>query len=391
MSFLPLSDRVMGIKPSGIRKFFDIVNEMKDAISLGVGEPDFDTPWNIREEGIYSLEKGKTFYTANIGLAELREEICKYYDRQFDLKYDWKNEVIVTVGGSEAIDITLRTLINYGDEVIVPEPSFVCYTPCAKLAGAEVVTIPLKQENEFKLTAEELEAAITPKSKVLIMSFPNNPTGAYMNREELEAIAKVIEKYNLYVLSDEIYAELTFADEKHVSIANIEGMKARTVVISGFSKAFAMTGWRIGYMLGPSFIIEQAKKIHQYAIMCVNTTAQYAALEGLKNSMKDVQMMVDEYDKRRRLVVQSLNDMGLTCFEPKGAFYTFPCIKSTGLSSEEFAERLLMEKKVAVIPGNAFGESGEGYVRCCYAYSIDELKEALGRMKEFCESLKNEK
>lgn len=387
MSFRPLSDRVLEIKPSGIRKFFDIVNEMKDAISLGVGEPDFDTPWNIREEGIYSLEQGRTFYTANVGIPELRQEICNYYKNRFHLEYSWKEDVIVTIGGSEAIDITLRTLINPGDEVIVPEPAFVCYTPCAKMAGAQVVTIDLKEENEFKLTAKELEAAITPKSKVVVLSFPNNPTGAYMNRQELEAIADVIVKHNLYVLSDEIYAELTYSDERHVSIANIKGMKDRTVVVNGFSKAFAMTGWRIGYMLGPAFIIEQAKKVHQYAIMCVNTMAQYAALEGLKNSWKDVWHMVDEYNKRRRYVVNAFNEMGLTCFEPKGAFYAFPSIKSTGLTSEEFAHRLLMEKKVAVIPGNAFGESGEGYIRCCYAYSIDELKEALGRIKEFVESL----
>lgn len=375
------------IKPSGIRKFFDIVSEMKDAISLGVGEPDFDTPWHIRDEGIYALEKGKTFYTSNAGLKELREEICNYLDRTQGIKYNPLKEVIVTVGGSEAIDIGLRAIINAGDEVIIPQPAYVSYEPCTILAGAKPVIINLKAENEFRLTAEELEMAITEKTKVLILPFPNNPTGAIMEREDLEKIAEVIRKYDIYVMSDEIYGELTYKG-KHVSIASIAGMKERTILINGFSKAYAMTGWRLGYACGPEAIIKQMTKIHQFAIMCAPTTSQYAAVEALKNGDDDVKMMRQAYNQRRRFLLNAFKEMKLECFEPFGAFYVFPCIKEFGMTSEEFATRFLEEEKVAAVPGNAFGESGEGYLRISYAYSLDNLKIAMERFKRFVEKLR---
>lgn len=384
----PLSSKVTELQPSGIRKFFDIVTEMKDAISLGVGEPDFDTPWHIREEGIYSLEKGKTVYTSNSGLKELREEICKYLDRRFGLQYDPYKETIVTVGGSEAIDIAFRSMLDDGDEVLIPQPCYVSYLPCAKLAGGVPVVIDLKAENEFRLTPEELLAAITEKTKVLILAFPSNPTGAIMNREALEAIAKVIIEKDIFVISDEIYSELSYADE-HVSIASIPGMRERTIVINGFSKSYAMTGWRLGYACGPKEIIEQMTKVHQYAIMCAPTTSQYAAVEALKNGDPDVAEMREAYNNRRRFVVSSLREMGLSCFEPLGAFYVFPCIKGFGMTSDEFATRLLQEEKLAVVPGNAFGDCGEGYIRISYAYSIEQLKTALERLKNFVERLKN--
>lgn len=384
----PLSDRTVAIKPSGIRKFFDVVSEMPDAISLGVGEPDFDTPWHIRDEGIYSLERGRTFYTSNSGLMELRTEICNYLDRKYALKYDPKKQVIITVGGSEAIDIALRAMINSGDEVIIPQPSYVSYEPCAILANATPVIIDLKAENEFRLTAEELEAAITDKTKVLILPFPNNPTGGIMERKDLEAIAKVIEKHDIYVISDEIYAELTYTDEGHVSIASIPGMLERTIVINGFSKAYAMTGWRLGYACGPEIIIEQMTKIHQFAIMCAPTTSQYAAVEALKNGDEDVAMMREAYNQRRRYLLNVFKEMNIPCFEPFGAFYVFPCIKEFGMSSEEFATRFLKEEKVAVVPGTAFGDSGEGFLRISYAYSIDNLKMAIERLERFVAKLR---
>lgn len=386
----PLSDKVIKMKPSGIRKFFDIVSEMPDAISLGVGEPDFDTPWNIREEGIYSLEKGRTFYTSNAGLMELREAICDYMDRRFRVSYNPKKEVLLTVGGSEGIDVALRAMLNPGDEVIIPEPCYVSYIPCVELADGVPVTIALKNENQFRLTKEELEDAITEKTKVLVLSYPNNPTGAIMERKDLEAIAEVIIKHDLYVISDEIYAELTY-NSGHVSIASLPGMRERTIVISGFSKAYAMTGWRLGYALGPSMIIEQMTKIHQFAIMCAPTTSQYAAIAAVRDCDKDVVHMREAYDQRRRYLLNAFEEMGLPCFEPYGAFYTFPCIKEFGMSSEEFATRLLNTKKVAVVPGDAFGECGEGFLRISYAYSIDELKVAIGRIKEFIEELRAEK
>lgn len=383
----PLSDAVLGLKPSGIRKFFDIVSEMKDAISLGVGEPDFDTPWHIRDEGIYALEKGKTFYTSNAGLKELREEICNYQKRHQNIDYNPLNEVIVTVGGSEAIDIGLRAIINAGDEVIIPQPSYVSYEPCAILAGAKPVTIALKAENEFRLTPEELEAAITDKTKVLILPYPNNPTGAVMGREDLEKIADIIIKNDIYVMSDEIYGALTYNGE-HVSIASLEGMKERTILIDGFSKAFAMTGWRLGYACGPEHIIKQMTKIHQFAIMCAPTTSQYAAVEALKNGEDDVKAMRQEYNQRRRYLMNAFKEMGLECFEPFGAFYVFPCIKEFGMTSEEFATRFLEEERVAAVPGSAFGDSGEGFLRISYAYSLDNLKIAMERLKNFVEKLR---
>ena len=383
----PLSSTIKTIQPSGIRKFFDIVSEMKDAISLGVGEPDFDTPWHIRDEGIYSLEKGRTFYTSNAGLKELKIEIAKYLDRRYGMTYDYNKEIMVTVGGSEAIDIALRAMLDVGDEVIIPQPSYVSYVPCTVLAGGTPVIVELKEENDFRLTAEELEAVITPKTKILIMPFPNNPTGAIMEKADLEAIVQVVKEHDLFVISDEIYSELTYVD-KHVSIASFPGMKERTVLINGFSKAYAMTGWRLGYALGPVPVIAQMTKLHQYGIMSAPTTAQYAAIEALRNGDRDVEMMRGEYDMRRRLVVDSFNAMGLTCFEPLGAFYVFPCIKSTGLTSEEFCTRLIVDKHVAVVPGTAFGESGEGFVRVSYSYSIKHLKIALERIKEFLEELK---
>ena len=386
----PLSNVVESIKPSGIRKFFDIVSEMKDAISLGVGEPDFDTPWHIRDEGIYALEKGKTFYTSNAGLKELREEICNYIKRSQGISYDPLSEVIVTVGGSEAIDIGLRAMINYGDEVIIPQPAYVSYEPCAMLAGAKPVIINLKAENEFRLTAEELEKAITDKTKVLILPFPNNPTGAIMEKEDLEKIAKIIIEKDIYVMSDEIYGELTYKN-KHVSIASIEGMKERTILINGFSKAYAMTGWRLGYACGPKEIIKQMTKIHQFAIMCAPTTSQYAAVEALKNGDEDVKMMRLAYNQRRRFLLNAFKEMNLECFEPYGAFYVFPCIKEFGMTSEEFATKFLEEEKVAAVPGNAFGESGEGYLRISYAYSLENLKIAMERLKRFVENLRKQK
>lgn len=383
----PLSKMVETIKPSGIRKFFDIVSEMKDAISLGVGEPDFDTPWHIRDEGIYALSKGKTFYTSNAGLKELREEICNYLQRTQNIQYNPLKEVIVTVGGSEAIDIGLRAIINAGDEVIIPQPAYVSYEPCTILAGAKPVIINLKAENEFRLTAEELENAITDKTKVLILPFPNNPTGAIMEREDLEKIAEVIRKHDIYVMSDEIYSELTYKGE-HVSIASIEGMQERTILINGFSKAYAMTGWRLGYACGPEAIIKQMTKIHQFAIMCAPTTSQYAAVEALKNGDEDVKMMRQAYNQRRRFLLNAFKEMNLECFEPFGAFYVFPCIKEFGMTSEEFATRFLEEEKVAAVPGNAFGESGEGYLRISYAYSLDNLKIAMERFKRFVNKLR---
>ena len=384
-----LSDKVINIKPSGIRKFFDIVTEMKDAISLGVGEPDFDTPWHIRDEGIYSLERGKTFYTSNSGLKDLRNEISNYISRTQGVKYDSNSEVIVTVGGSEAIDIGLRAVINDGDEVIIPQPSYVSYEPCAILAGAKPVVIDLKAENEFRLTPEELENAITPKTKVLILPYPNNPTGAIMEDDDLKKIAQIIIKNDILVMSDEIYSALTYK-EKHVSITAIEGMKERTILINGFSKAYAMTGWRLGYACGPKEIIKQMTKIHQFAIMCAPTTSQYAAVEALKNGDKDVEEMRVSYNQRRRFLMDSIKKMGLECFEPFGAFYIFPCIKEFGMTSEEFATRFLQEEKVAVVPGTAFGDCGEGFIRISYAYSLETLKIAFERLEKFVTRLRNE-
>lgn len=386
----PLADKVVKIKPSGIRKFFDIVTEMKDAISLGVGEPDFDTPWHIRDEGIYSLEKGRTFYTSNSGLKELKEEICHYTKRKQGVTYDPNHEVLVTVGGSEAIDIGLRAMLNPGDEVLIPQPSYVSYEPCAVLAGGVPVIIELKGENEFRLTAQELEDAITDKTKVLILPFPNNPTGAIMERKDLEAIAEVIRRHDIFVMSDEIYAELTYK-EKHVSIVEIEGMQERTILINGFSKAFAMTGWRLGYACGPREIVEQMTKIHQFAIMCAPTTSQYAAVEALRNGDDDVKEMRMAYNQRRRYLLNAFQEMGLECFEPFGAFYVFPCIKEFGMTSDEFASRFLAEEKVAVVPGTAFGNCGEGYLRISYAYSLDNLKVAIGKLEAFVERLRAEK
>lgn len=385
----PLSERIVGIKPSGIRKFFDVVSEMPDAISLGIGEPDFDTPWHIRDEGIYSLEKGRTFYTSNSGLKELKVEICNYLCRRFDLEYDYQKEVIVTVGGSEAIDIALRAMIDPGDEVIIPQPSFVAYEPCAILANAVPVLLSLKAENEFRLTAQELEDAITEKTKVLILPFPNNPTGAIMERADLEAVAKVVLKHDLFVISDEIYAELSYKG-KHVSIAQIPGMRERTVLINGFSKAYAMTGWRLGYTCAPADITEQMLKIHQFAIMCAPTTSQYAAVEALKNGDDDVAQMREQYNQRRRYLVYSFKQMGLPCFEPYGAFYIFPCIREFGMSSEEFATRFLEEEKVAAVPGTAFGDCGEGFLRISYAQSMENLKIAVSRLEQFIGRLRAE-
>ena len=378
----PLSKTITTIEPSGIRKFFDIVSEMDDAISLGVGEPDFDTPWHIRDEGIYSLEKGRTFYTSNAGLKELKIEISKYLDRRFGLSYDYNKEMLVTVGGSEAIDIAMRAMLDPQDEVLIPQPSYVSYVPCCVLANGTPVPIELKAENEFRLTAEELEAAITPKTKLLVMPFPNNPTGAVMEKKDLEAVAEVVKKHDLFVLSDEIYAELTYLDN-HVSIASITGMRERTIVINGFSKSHAMTGWRLGYACGPEVIIKQMLKIHQFAIMCAPTTSQYAAVEALRNGDEDVAMMREEYNGRRRYVLERFKEMGLSCFEPFGAFYAFPCIKDLGMTSDEFATKLLQTKKVAVVPGTAFGACGEGFLRISYAYSLDDLRIALDRVAEF--------
>ena len=385
-----IARKTAALKPSGIRKFFDIVSEMSDAISLGVGEPDFDTPWHIRDEGIYSLEKGRTFYTSNSGLKDLKMEIAAYLKRTQGVDYHYNHEVLVTVGGSEAIDLMMRALINPGEEVLIPQPSYVSYEPCAILADAVPVIINLKEENEFRLTAQELEAAITPKSKILVLPFPNNPTGAIMEKKELEAIAEVIRRHNLYVLSDEIYGALTYTD-RHVSIVSLPGMKERTVLVNGFSKAYAMTGWRLGYACGPEEIISQMTKIHQFAIMCAPTTSQYAAVEALRNGDDDVRTMRESYNERRRFVLHELHEMGLPCFEPLGAFYVFPCIKEFGMSSEAFAERLLREEKVAIVPGTAFGDCGEGYLRLSYAYSVENLKKALVRLADFVERLRGEK
>ncbi|MCC8168342.1 MAG: aminotransferase class I/II-fold pyridoxal phosphate-dependent enzyme [Clostridiales bacterium] len=383
----PLSKTIKTIEPSGIRKFFDVVSEMPDALSLGVGEPDFDTPWHIRDEGIHSLEMGKTFYTSNSGLKELKIEICNYLDRRYGMKYHYDKEVFITVGGSEAIDVAMRAMLDPGDEVLIPQPSYVSYVPCAVLANGTPVVIELKEENDFRLTAEELEAAITPKSKLLVMPFPNNPTGAVMEKKDLEAIAKVVIDHDLFVLSDEIYAELTYLDE-HVSIASLPGMRERTILINGFSKAYAMTGWRLGYACGPEVIIEQMLKIHQFAIMCAPTTSQYAAVEAIKNGDEDVVMMRGEYDKRRKFLMKRFREMGLKCFEPFGAFYMFPSIQEFGMTSDEFATRFLEEEEVAVVPGTAFGACGEGFLRISYAYSMDTLREAMIRMERFITKLR---
>lgn len=385
----PLADKVVELKPSGIRKFFDIVSEMKDAISLGVGEPDFDTPWHIRDEGIYSLEKGRTFYTSNAGLKELKQEVTHYLHRKQGIQYDADSEVLITVGGSEAIDIGLRAMLNPGDEVLIPQPSYVSYEPCAILAGGVPVIINLKAENEFRLTAKELRAAVTDKTKILILPFPNNPTGAIMERKDLEAIADIIIENDIYVMSDEIYAELTYKG-KHVSIASIPGMQERTILINGFSKAYAMTGWRLGYACGPQAIIEQMVKIHQFAIMCAPTTSQYAAVEALRNGDHDVEEMREAYNQRRRYLIHAFREMKLECFEPYGAFYVFPSIQEFGMTSEEFATRFLEEEKVAVVPGTAFGDCGEGFLRISYAYSLDNLKIAIGRLRDFVEKLREE-
>lgn len=380
-----INSTVGNMQPSGIRKFFDIVNTMEGAISLGVGEPDFVTPWHIRDAGVYSLEKGQTYYTSNSGLLELREEICNYL-KKFDLSYT-PGEVLVTVGGSEAIDLVMRTVLSPGDEVIIPEPSFVCYKPCAAMAGGVPVPLQTKAENAFKLTADELLGKITNKTKLLVLSYPNNPTGAIMDKSDLEKIAKIAIKKNIMVLSDEIYAELTYSG-KHVSIASLPGMKERTIVVNGFSKAFAMTGWRLGFVVGHPSLIKQLTKVHQYAIMSSPTTSQYAAIEALRNGEESIAKMVSEYNDRRKIITDSFNKMGYPCFSPLGAFYIFPCIKSSGLSSEEFCEKLLMDQKVALVPGTAFGESGEGYVRVSYAYSIKQITKAVERIKIFANKLK---
>ena len=383
-----INEKIKAVKPSGIRKFFDIASEMDNVISLSIGEPDFKTPWHIREEGINSLRLGNTRSTSNKGLTELRDEICSYYKRRFNVSYKGNENCLVTVGGSEAIDLTMRTLINIGDQVLIPEPSFVCYNPLVEMADGEPVVVETRAEDKFKITPELLEKAITPKSKILVLPYPNNPTGGIMERSDLEKIAPIIKKHNIFVLSDEIYAELTYNGKQHVSIAELEGMKERTVVVSGFSKSYSMTGWRLGYSLAPKPITDAMTKMHQFGIMSAPTTAQYAAIEALKNGDKDITAMRDEYDMRRRLVVEKFNEMGLTCFEPEGAFYAFPCIKSTGMSSEDFCMELLKSKSVAVVPGNAFGESGEGFVRVSYSFSVKHIMEALKRIEEFLQERK---
>lgn len=385
----PLSDKITTIKPSGIRKFFDLVSEMKDAISLGVGEPDFDTPWRIREEGIYTLEKGKTYYTSNSGLMDLRIEISRYLERRFGLNYDAEKEIIVTVGGSEGIDLAFRAMLNPGDEVIIPEPCYVSYVPCVTLADGVPVTVNLKEENDFKLTKEQLLSAITPRTKILVLAFPNNPTGAVMTKEELEEIAEVVKEKDIFVVSDEIYAELSYGNTRHCSIASINGMKERTIVINGFSKAHAMTGWRLGYACGPEVIIKQMLKIHQFAIMCAPTNSQYAAVEALRECDDAVEEMRNEYDRRRRFMLSKLRGMGLKVFEPYGAFYIFPNIAEFGLTSDEFATRFLTEEKVAVVPGTAFGDCGEGFLRMSYASSLSNLKTAMERLEKFIDRLRN--
>ena len=381
----PLSKAITEIQPSGIRRFFDAASTMSNVISLGVGEPDFDTPWHVREEGIYSLEKGRTFYTGNSGLLELREEIGRYLDRRFGLSYS-ADEILVTVGGSEAIDIGFRTMLDPGGEVIIPEPCYVSYLPCVKLAGGVPVRLPLEEKDQFKLTKEKLLSAITDKTKILVLPFPNNPTGAILNREELQIIADIVKEHDLFVMSDEIYSELNY-EGGHVSIASIPGMRERTIVINGFSKSYAMTGWRLGYAAGPKEIMKQMLKIHQFVIMCAPTTSQYAAIEALRNGDEDVRRMRESYDERRRFLVNALNEMGLPCFEPKGAFYVFPNISAYGMTSEEFARRLLEQERVAVVPGTAFGECGEGFLRISYAYSIDNLKKALDKIEKFIDTL----
>ncbi len=385
----PLSERVVNIAPSGIRKFFDVVNEMEDAISLGVGEPDFDTPWHVREEGIYSLEKGRTFYTSNAGLKELKIEICNYLKRRCDVLYDPDKEVMVTVGGSEAIDIALRAMLDPGDEVLIPQPSYVSYVPCTVLANGTPVPIELEEKDEFRLTPEKLLEKLTPRTKILIMPFPNNPTGAIMEKEDLEKIARIVIEKDLFVISDEIYCELTYKG-KHTTIASLPGMRERTVLINGFSKSYAMTGWRLGYAAAPKEILAQMLKIHQFAIMCAPTTSQYAAISALRNGDSDVEAMRESYNQRRRYLVNALREMGLDCFEPYGAFYVFPSIKKFGMTSDEFATRLLQEEKVAVVPGTAFGDSGEGFLRLSYAYSLESLKMALNRIRRFVEKLEKE-
>lgn len=386
-----INKKIRSVKPSGIRKFFDIASEMDNVISLSIGEPDFKTPWHVREEGIKSLQQGNTKYTSNKGLTELRNQICKYFERKYNVKYSGETDCVVTVGGSEAIDLVMRTLISDGDEVLIPEPSFVCYKPLVQMADGIPVAVETREEDNFKLTPELLEKSITSNSKILVLPFPNNPTGAIMEKEDLQKIAKVVLEHNLFVLSDEIYAELTYNNKKHISFASIEGMRERTVVVSGFSKAYSMTGWRLGYSLAPKPITDVMTKLHQFAIMSAPTTAQYAAIEALKNGDKDIVKMRDEYDMRRRLVVKRFREMGLSCFEPEGAFYAFPCIKSTGLSSEEFCMRLLKSKNVAVVPGNAFGDSGEGFVRVSYSFSIKHIIEALNRVEEFLQEIKENK
>lgn len=386
----PLSKKIVDIQPSGIRKFFDVANEMADAISLGVGEPDFDTPWRIREEGIFALERGRTFYTSNAGLKELRQEISKYMERKIHVSYDPMHETLVTVGGSEAIDVGLRCMLDPGDEVLIPQPSYVSYLPCTVMADGVPVVVPLQYENEFKLTVEDLKKYTTHKTKILIMPFPNNPTGSIMTKEDLEPIADFVKEHDLYVMSDEIYSELTYKTE-HVSIASLPGMRDRTLVINGFSKGFAMTGWRLGYCCGPASIIEQMTKLHQFAIMCAPTNSQYAAAEGLRSCENEVEEMRKSYNQRRRFLMHEFARMGLECFEPFGAFYVFPSIQEFNMSSEEFATRLLQEEKVAVVPGTAFGECGEGFLRISYAYSLEDLKEALSRVGAFIQRLRNER
>ncbi len=384
-----LNPIAISIKPSGIRKYFDIAEKMENVISLGVGEPDFFTPWHIRQEGISSLESGYTRYTANAGLMELRKQTANYYERKFGIKYNPENEILITVGGSEAIDNCFRAIVSEGDEVIIPEPSFVCYTPLVSLCHGIPVVLPTNAENDFKITAEDLKKFITPKTKMLVLPYPNNPTGAIMTKSDLEEIAAILRDTNITVLSDEIYAELTYGNESHVSIASIDGMRERTVVINGFSKCYSMTGWRLGYALGPKEIIKQMTKIHQFGIMSAPTTSQFAAIEALKNGDKDIAKMREEYDMRRKLLLQGLKNAGLDCFEPLGAFYVFPSIKSTGLSSDEFCEKLLYSKHVAVIPGTAFGQSGEGHIRVSYCYSVEHLKKAIEKITEFVKEIKN--
>lgn len=383
-----LNSSIKKVKPSGIRKFFSIAEEMDNVISLGVGEPDFLTPWHIRNTAIDYLDKGATRYTANAGMIQLREEISAFYNRKYNTDYDPKSEVLVTVGGSEGIDMAIRTLINPGDEVLLVEPSFVCYRPIAETCGAKVISIATKPENNFKLTEAEIENAVTPNTKLLILPYPNNPTGAILRRNELETISKAIVRHNLFVISDEIYSELTYSDEGHCSIASIEGMKERTVVINGFSKTYSMTGWRLGYALGPAEVISQMTKLHQFAIMSAPTNSQYAAIDALKNGDGDIEKMKSDYDMRRRYTVNIFNEMGLKCFEPEGAFYVFPCIKSTRLSSSDFCEKLIYAKRVAVVPGNAFGDCGEGFIRVSYCYSIENIRKAAERIKEFLEEIK---